>query len=102
MSIFDDLFGKKPFPNKNKEEVGRLLTELIKIGKTDDYLSERPGTPFNVQCRHVRAREIGKRLDEIGGFPLMEYVYHRVRKKTNVELAAHLEFAWSEIGTWLK
>ena len=102
MSILSDLFGKKPYSSEHKDEVEHLITELIKIGKTDDFLSERPGSPFNAHCRHIRARKIGQRLDEIGGFPLMDYAYHRVRKKTNVELAAHLEYAWAEIGTWLK
>jgi hypothetical protein len=91
----------KPFPSENKAEVEKLLAELIKIGQRDDFLSERPGPPFNGHCRHMRAREIGKRLDEIGGFDLMEYVYLRVKKKLGGPLASHLEYAWAEIGKWM-
>lgn len=100
MSFLSDLF-HKPYPPENKQEVDKLLAELIKIGERDDYLSERPGPPFNGQCRHMRAREIGRRLNEIGGFELMEYAYLRAKKKLGAPLASHLEYAWAEIGTWM-
>lgn len=95
------IFGKKPYPKENKEEVQKLIQELYVIGKRDDFLSERPGHPFNSHCRHIRAREIGVRLHAIGGIELMEYVTRNVKKKMGVELSSHLEFAWSEIGRWL-
>lgn len=98
--MLKNLFSK-PFPSENKAEVDKLIAELIKIGEQDDFLSERPGPPFNGHCRHMRARAIGKRLDEIGSFDLMEYVYLRVKKKLGGPLAAHLEYAWAEIGTWM-
>jgi hypothetical protein len=101
MSLFDFIFKPLPYPPEHKAEVGKLITELIQIGKTDDFLSERPGRPFNAQCRHVRAREIGLRLNNIGGVPLMEMAYRRVKKSLGVSLASHLEYAWSEIGSWL-
>lgn len=100
MSVFRNLF-YKPFSPEHKQEIDSLLAELIRIGERDDFLSERPGPPFNGHCRHMRAREIGRRLDEIGGFDLMEYVYLRVRKKLGLALASHLEYAWAEIGTWM-
>jgi len=96
-----NIFGKKPYPGENKEEVKKLIEELVQIGKRDDFLSERPAYPFNAQCRHMRAREIGVRLDEIGGFDLMEFAALNVKNKTNQEIFSHLEFAWSEIGKWL-
>ena len=101
MSFFADLFGIVPSPATNREEVDRLLDELLRIGKTDDFLSERPGGPFNVQCRHVRAIEIGKRLNQIGGEKLMEYSLRKVRKKLGKTIYAHLEYAWDEIGQWV-
>jgi hypothetical protein len=100
MQFFRDLFGK-PYPSQNQPEVERLLEELVKIGKKDDFLSERPGGGFNSQCRHIRTREIGKRLDEIGGLPLMEYANRYVARKDGKALSSHLEYAWSEIGKWL-
>jgi hypothetical protein len=95
------LFGRNPYPKECRAEVGSLIGELIRIGKTDDFLSEHPGAIFNAQCRHKRAREIGERLNEIGGFGLMEHVYKKVRNKLAIEISSHLEYAWSEIGEWL-
>lgn len=96
-----NLFGSKPYPKEHKEEVEKLIRELYQIGERDDFLSERPGYPFNSQCRHMRAREIGQRLNAIGGFELMEFVANRIRKKLGTTLSSHLEFAWSEIGKWM-
>lgn len=100
MGLFDFL-SPPPCPGSLRPEVDRLVEELVRIGKTDDFLSERPGSPFNMQCRHTRAREIGKRLDEIGGIALMDWVHRRVRKLLGKGLAAHLEYAWTDVGKWL-
>ncbi|HNS63299.1 MAG TPA: hypothetical protein PKV95_06565 [Anaerolineaceae bacterium] len=99
--FLESIFGSSPYPSQNREEVQRLLGELLRIGTTDDYLSERPGSPFNSQCRHTRAREIGKRFHEIGGLRLMEWAHQRVRRKLGPALASHLEYAWAEIGEWM-
>lgn len=100
MGLFDFL-GRRPYPAAQKNEVERLIENLIRIGQTEDYLSERPGGSFNAQCRHAGAREIGARLETIGGFYLMEYVLKRVRKKLGANLAAHLSYAWTDIGKWV-
>ncbi len=101
MGFLADLFGLKPYPAHAKEEVQRLIAELIRIGETDDYLSERPGPPFNYQCRHNRARDIGKRLDELGGYALMMFAHGKVKKKLGKVLVSHLEYAWTDIGNWI-
>lgn len=100
MGFLSSLFGSKPYPPQARREVQALLEELIKIGHMDDFLSEHPGGAFNMQCRHIRTRQIGKRLDEIGGYPLMQYAYEQVRKKAGKQLASHLEYAWEEVGSW--
>jgi len=100
MGFLKNLFSPAPYPAQNKLEVDKLIDELIRIGKTDDYLSERPGGIFNMQCRHVRTRQIGKRLHDIGGLALMEYAFQRVRKKAGKILSAHLEYAWADVGEW--
>lgn len=82
------------------KEVQSLLNELINIGIKEDYLSERPGNGYNAQCRHVRTRAIGKRLDEIGGNRLMQWAYGRVKKKAGKISASHLEYAWTDVGQW--
>ena len=101
MSFLADLLGIVPCPAHAKDEVDRLLNELMRIGQTDDFLSERPGGAFNIQCRHLRAIQIGKRLNEIGGGKLMEYSLRRVKKKLGKTVFAHLEYAWDDIGQWV-
>lgn len=91
----------KPYPSHAKQEVERLLDELVRIGKTEDYLSERQGAGFNRDCRHIRTRDIGKRLDEIGGLALMEYANRHIRRKLGKNLSWHLEAAWKDIGQWI-
>lgn len=101
MGFFDSLFGPRLFPPKDKPEVNKLVAELIKIGIKEDYLSEQPGSGYNFQCRHLRTREIGKRLNEIGGLSLMMWAFEKVRKKAGKVPASHLEYAWQEVGEWL-
>lgn len=101
MAFLDSLFGKSPVPRELKPEVDRMVEELVRIGKAEDFLSERPGGSFNAQCRHVRARDIGKRLNEIGGFALMEQIYKRIRKQLGAQLSSHLSYAWADIGKWV-
>lgn len=99
--FLQDLLGIPPCDSRYHSEVKKLADELLRIGNTDDYLSERPTPPFNLQCRHTRARQIGQRLEEIGGISLMNYVYRSIRKKAGKQLASHLEYCWAEIGRWL-
>ena len=104
MEWLQDLLNK-PYPSQHKAEVERLLDELVRVGLQDDFLSERPGAGFNSQCRNVRARQIGTRLNDIGGLPLMEYAQRYVRRKSGKKgksLYEHLEYAWVEIGDWMK
>ncbi len=101
MGFLSSLFGSGLYPAKDKHEVDRLVNELITIGIKEDFLSEHPGAGFNIQCRHVRAREIGKRLSEIGGLKLMNYAYDRVKKKAGKIPASHLEYAWESVGEWI-
>ncbi len=98
MGFLDSLFAPKPYPSQNAKEVQDLLAELITIGIKEDYLSEYPGPGYNGQCRHVRARMIGKRLDEIGGNALMQWAYYKVQKKAGKTPASHLEYAWRDVG----
>lgn len=89
-----------PYPRGEKQAVDQLISELLKIGETEDFLSEYPGGHFNRRCRHIRAREIGQKLNDLGGYALMEFVYERVRKKLGSQLADHLDFAWFDVAHW--
>lgn len=101
MGFFDALFNPAPCSAHQRAEVDRFVQELIQIGRQDDFLAERPGAPFNYQCRHTRARDIGVRLNELGGDALMEWVHRRVRAKLKEPLASHLSYAWTDIGDWV-
>ncbi len=99
MSFMRDLLFK-PYPAERARDVETLLKELLVIGRESDFLSERPGGGFNGNCRNIRAREIGRRLDEIGGLELMLWVHRQVRKKMGRAMAEHLEYAWDGVGDW--
>lgn len=100
MYFLTDLF-VKPYPSHAQQEVTRLLDELVRIGKNEDFLSERPGGAFNRESRHIRTRDIGKRLHDLGGLKLMEYANRHVRRKLGKNLSWHLEAAWKDIGDWI-
>ncbi len=99
MDFLRDLFSP-PYPAQQRPEVEKLLRELVQIGKMEDFLSERPGGAFNYQCRHMRAIQIGKRLDEIGGLPMMEFARRHIRRSVGVQLISHLDYCWEGVGKW--
>jgi len=103
MSIWDAIFGYpaiRQLPPEHKREVKRLLEDLVKIGKLDDYLSLQPGSPFNIRCHHTGARKIGERLNEIGGLELMQAARSYVKHKLKSVIAEHLDYCWQDIGDW--
>ena len=97
---FKELFYQMPCPHEKRPEVENLLAELIVIGKGDDFLSERPGYGFNSQCRHIRSIQIARRLHDMGGLPLMDWVRFKVKRKLKAQLASHLDYAWDGVGDW--
>ena len=110
VSFLDRVFNKqKPAPGpyaSRRESTGRsqipaefltLVAELTTIGNTEGFLAFRPGGRYNQQCRHIRAREIGMKLNMAGGSSLMRKVYERVDCRNVRQLAA----AWDEIGDWV-
>lgn len=98
MGLFD-LFTPPPCKPADRDEVKTLYDELLKIGTKEDFLSEIPGGSYNQQCRHLRARMIGRRFHELGGIGLMRWVHEKIRRK-NRNMAEHLEYAWDEVGNW--
>jgi hypothetical protein len=102
MGFLQDLL-VKPYPSEKAGEVERLLDQLVKIGMTDDFLCERFTPGFNSQMRNVQARDLGKRLDEIGGLALMEYAQRYVRRKGGKGgkvLSEHLAYCWDGVAKW--
>jgi len=82
-------------------EYDRLLAELIKIGKTEEFLTVEPKIEFDESKKNMRAREIGLRLNEMGGKKLMQQAYHKIKTDLGAIPARELEFAWDDIGEWL-
>jgi len=103
MSTFDTVFGNPAIRQLNahqKQEVERMIKDLIRIGETDDFLSLSPGGTFDIKCHHRQACDIGKRLSEIGGVNLMLAVRQRVQRKLKSVLAEHLDHCWKDISDW--
>ena len=98
--IWNIVDGGPPCPGGDKSEVEKLLEELAKIGKQDDFLSERAGYGYNSQCRHIRTIAIGRRLNDLGGLDLMIWTHKKIRRRLKMQLASHLEYAWDGIGGW--
>ena len=99
VSLFGSLFNKPQSPAdppSRGTEINAFVAELNAIGLKDGFLSFRPGGKFNEQCRHIRAREIGMRLNMMGGSSLMRKAYERV----DCPKARQLSAAWDEIGNW--
>jgi len=103
MSIWDKLFGHpviRKLPPETKKEVSKLLAELVKIGKLDDFLSTQPGGSFNVRCHNIHARRIGERLNDIGGLELMQAARSHVKGQLKDVMTEHLDYCWQDIGEW--
>ena len=78
-----------------------LLKELIRIGRSCDYISSTGGGEYNKRGDHIRTREIGERLNQIGGNDLMVAANYRVRVALGDSKARELESSWGYIGNWL-
>jgi hypothetical protein len=103
MNLLTLLFGEpeiNALDAHRKAEVRAMIEKLFTIGRTDDFLSLVPGGPFDMHSHHREARDIGKRLNEIGGVPLMWAVRNSVRRKLRDTLAEHLDHCWKNIGQW--
>lgn len=103
MGILDMLFGSSVINQLNahqRQEVSQMIIELTKIGQQDDFISLSPGGTFDIQCHHRQARDIGKRLSDMGGVDLMMAVRQRVQRKLKAVLAEHLDHCWKGIGDW--
>lgn len=78
-------------------EIYRLLNELLEIGERDGFISAEGGPQFD-EMRHRRAREIGERLNRLGGIAFMRAAHDCVRSAGGE--ARKLEMAWDGIGDW--
>ena len=103
MSLFNRIFGEpeiRTLDPQSKAEVKKMIEELVEIGRTDDFLSLIPGGPFDIQCHHREAKQIGTRLNQIGGIPLMMAVRQTIKYKLKDVMAEHLDHCWKGVGDW--
>ena len=88
------------------DEFNSLIKELIRIGEdvenpaycSTGYLRDRETAE---ECRNPRAREIGRRLNEMGGFEMMSKASDRVEKALGSLAIQELSWAWHKVGDWL-
>lgn len=128
MGILDKLFKPSPEKLKARPEVDQLIDELIEIGQSEGFLTMPPDEGICGRCsskvvkkgsmvkcsycgleqnldhfdksyKHIRAREIGMRLNKIGKKELMQAVYYEVHSATG--MGPELNSAWAYIGDWL-
>ena len=103
MNLLTLLFGEpsiNALDAHRKAEVKAMIEKLTTIGRTDDFLSLVPGGNIDMHCHHREAREIGKRLNDMGGVPLMLAVRNSIRSKLKDTLTEHLDHCWKDIGQW--
>lgn len=82
------------------KEIEKMLNELMDIGRTAGYLSLTAGGKFNENRRNIRAIEIGKKLNEIGGMDAMRMGGMAVSRFMDVTKGRELEVCWDGIGNW--
>ena len=103
MSLFSRIFGEaaiRALPAQQRAEIKNKIEKLVHIGKTDDFLSLVPGGPFNYQCHHKEARQIGEDINAMGGLDLMTAVRKTIKRRLDEVQAEHLDHAWKDIGDW--
>lgn len=60
------------------EEVNPLINELLKICITEGFTADTESPQFNSDYKHIRTREIGEKLNDLGGMDLMKSAFFRV------------------------
>ena len=84
-------------------ELGKLVRELIGIGRATSYVGTPDGTFYDEHHCHIRAREIGARLDQLGGMELMRAAHEQVaRELAGTARARELEACWGGVGRWMR
>lgn len=82
-------------------EVERLVDELVEIGHEGGFVSTGGPKAYDSYGVSLRAREIGQRLNEMGGLRLMKNAWWRVRLALSPGPASRdLDIIWNRIGEW--
>jgi hypothetical protein len=89
---------KNEMMNERRSNMKHMVNELVQIGKTDGFLSTKPGGKFDENNRHIRAAQIGEKIFNQGGFQLMLEVCRAVYSQLGAQQATGLRFVWQGIG----
>lgn len=82
-------------------EIECLVDELVAIGREEGFVSTSGPKIYDCYGVSLRAREIGKRLNDMGGLRLMKNVWWRVRLALSPSPASRdLDIIWNRIGEW--
>lgn len=87
------------------EEVAELAAELVLMAESDPYIDSINAHSF-LGDKKERVRQIGQRLEELGGFDLMLVVHEHITKELGPitpfasAYGRGLELAWDGIGVW--
>jgi HEAT repeat protein len=81
------------------DAISALVEELIEIYRTEGFLSLEPGGAFDDRNHHIRAKQIGRELDALGGLEVMRAAGYRVVERTGC-YESELGYLWSGIGSW--
>jgi hypothetical protein len=77
-----------------------LILELVHIGRAGEgKVRAQNGANF-VHGSKKRVREIGRKLDRLGGIDLMVAARGAVQSHLGRSAAQHLEATWRGIGQW--
>lgn len=89
-----------------RSEADQLVAELFTIArkKVEPHLSPFLSTPSGKYRRNIRARQIGERLNQIGGIDLMRKAWWRLEVefyRTGLREGRSLDLCWDGIGGWM-
>jgi ankyrin repeat protein len=77
-----------------------LVEELRALGRRPGFMSSAGSAAFDGDGRNVRAREIGRILNERGGLERMRRAAYEVRGAVGVPASEELSYIWNGIGSW--
>lgn len=89
----------RPSLASHQPQIKSMMEELKKIAYSDGFIGE-DGIQFDSLSRHIRTREIGIQLYQLGGHRLMQAVWGNLQSSLNEKEQADLMLNWKEIGGW--
>jgi hypothetical protein len=79
----------------------RMVDELVMIGRKKGFILYSSTCGYGRDGACIRAQEIGRRLNDIGGLRLMKQAWWRVRFELSPGSAGRdLDIIWDRIGEW--